>query len=220
MRVLLAEDNNILGKSISRYLSRDGYAVDWFDNGDDAASALGNGVYDIAVLDVGLPGRSGLEVLHSMRSAGLDIPVLMLTARDALSDRIAGLDHGADDYVCKPCDLEELSARMRALLRRGNKLSAPVLRLGALELDLATHSATLAGEPLELSRRELSWLHVLIENAGKVVTRSRLENSLYSWNEEIDSNALEVHIHRLRKKLGPRFIKTIRGVGYIMVDPE
>lgn len=220
MRVLLAEDNNILGKSISRYLSRDGYAVDWFDNGDDAASALGNGVYDIAVLDVGLPGRSGLEVLHSMRSAGLDIPVLMLTARDALSDRIAGLDHGADDYVCKPCDLEELSARMRALLRRGNKLSAPVLRLGALELDLATHSATLAGEPLELSRRELSLLHVLIENAGKVVTRSRLENSLYSWNEEIDSNALEVHIHRLRKKLGPRFIKTIRGVGYIMVNPE
>jgi DNA-binding response OmpR family regulator len=220
MRVLLAEDNNILGKSISRYLSRDGYAVDWFDNGDDAASALGNGVYDVAVLDVGLPGRSGLEVLHSMRSAGLDIPVLMLTARDALSDRIAGLDHGADDYVCKPCDLEELSARMRALLRRGNKLSAPVLRLGALELDLATHSATLAGEPLELSRRELSLLHVLIENAGKVVTRSRLENSLYSWNEEIDSNALEVHIHRLRKKLGPRFIKTIRGVGYIMVNPE
>ena len=220
MRVLLAEDNNILGKSISRYLSRDGYAVDWFDNGDDAASALGNGVYDIAVLDVGLPGRSGLEVLHSMRSAGLDMPVLMLTARDALSDRIAGLDHGADDYVCKPCDLEELSARMRALLRRGNKLSAPVLRLGALELDLATHSATLAGEPLELSRRELSLLHVLIENAGKVVTRSRLENSLYSWNEEIDSNALEVHIHRLRKKLGPRFIKTIRGVGYIMVNPE
>ena len=220
MRVLLAEDDNILGDSISRYLRRDGYAVDWFDNGDDAASALGNDVYDIAVLDVGLPGRSGLDVLHSMRIAGLDIPVLMLTARDALSDRIAGLDRGADDYVCKPFDLEELSARMRALLRRGNKLSAPVLRLGALKLDPATHSATLAGEPLELSRRELSLLHVLMENAGKVVTRSRLENSLYSWNEEIESNALEVHIHRLRKKLGPRFIKTIRGVGYIMVNPE
>lgn len=216
MRLLLVEDDKQLGKGIHAGLKQAGYAVDWVMDGDAADAAVSHESYDLMVLDLGLPRRSGLDVLDSVRNSGKDLPVLILTARDAIADRVSGLDRGADDYMIKPFDLDELNARIRALLRRKGGRSAPVIRHGDIQMDPAAHSVTKDGKPIEVPPREFAILQSLLENAGRVMSRTRLEESLYSWKDEIDSNAVEVHIHHLRKKLGAELIRTIRGVGYIV----
>lgn len=216
MRILLAEDDPQLGDGLTVGLRQDGYAVDWVKDGMAADHALASESFDLLVLDLGLPRLSGMEVLARLRGRGQALPVLILTARDATGDKIAGLDGGADDYVVKPVDLDELGARVRALARRTAGRAQPVLRLGDLELDPAARQASLAGQPIELSLREFSLLQALMENSGRVMTRAQLEGSLYGWRDEPDSNALEVHIHHLRKKVGAERIRTLRGVGYMM----
>jgi two-component system OmpR family response regulator/two-component system response regulator QseB len=219
MRLLLAEDDPQLGDGLTVGLRQEGYAVDWVKDGIAADLALQNETYDVLVLDLGLPRLSGMEVLVRLRGRGQTLPVLILTARDATGDKIAGLDGGADDYLVKPVDLDELAARVRALSRRSAGRANPELKLGELVLDPAAHQVRLAGVPVELSTREFSLLQVLMQNAGRVLTRAQLESSLYGWRDEPDSNALEVHIHHLRKKLGAECIKTLRGVGYTMPKP-
>ncbi|MEW6163554.1 MAG: response regulator [Pseudomonadota bacterium] len=219
MRLLIAEDDPQLGDGLTVGLRQDGYAVDWVKDGVAADLALNNESYGLLVLDLGLPRLAGMEVLARLRARGQTLPVLILTARDATGDKIAGLDGGADDYLVKPVGLEELAARVRALARRAAGRAMPVLRHGDLELDPAAHQVTRAGAPVELSAREFSLLRVLVENAGRVMTRAQLEASLYGWRDEPDSNALEVHIHHLRKKLGADFIRTLRGVGYTVARP-
>lgn len=214
MRLLLVEDDKLLGEGIYAGLSQEGYAVDWVRDGETAESACLNEDYDCMVLDIGLPRQSGLEVLDHVRSRGNDTPVLMLTARDTVPDRIAGLDHGADDYMIKPFDLDELNARVRAVVRRRSGRSNPVMVSGDIELDPGAHSVKKAGEQVDLSPKGFAILQTLLENKGRVMSRTRLEESLYSWKDEIESNAVEVHIHHLRKKLGSELIRTIRGVGY------
>ncbi len=216
MRILLAEDDPHLGDGLTVGLRQEGYAVDWVKDGTAADLALASEDFDLLVLDLGLPRLSGLDVLARLRARGQALPVLILTARDATGDKIAGLDGGADDYVVKPVDLDELAARVRALARRTAGRAQPVLRIGDLELDPAARQAHLAGTPIELSLREFSLLQALMENSGRVMTRAQLEGSLYGWRDEPDSNALEVHIHHLRKKVGAERIKTLRGVGYMM----
>ncbi|MCX8086559.1 MAG: response regulator [Rhodocyclaceae bacterium] len=216
MRILLAEDDPQLGDGLMVGLRQAGYAVDWVKDGVAAELALQSEPYDLLVLDLGLPRKEGLAVLAALRARGQALPVLILTARDAVSDKVEGLDAGADDYLVKPVDLEELAARVRALLRRAAGRAAPLLSVGELVLDPAAHRVTLAGEPIELSAREFALLQTLMEHAGRVLTRAQLEASLYGWQEEPESNALEVHIHHLRKKLGAERIKTLRGVGYTM----
>ena len=214
MRLLLVEDDKLLGNGIYTGLRQEGYAVDWVRDGEAAETACLNEEYDCMVLDIGLPRRSGLEVLEHVRAKGNDTPVLMLTARDTINDRITGLDHGADDYMVKPFDLDELHARVRAVMRRRTGRSSPVLVHGDIELDPSAHTVKKAGELVDLSPKGFAILHSLMENKGRVMSRSRLEESLYSWKDEIESNAVEVHIHHLRKKLGNELIRTIRGVGY------
>ena len=216
MRLLLVEDDKLLGKGIHTGLRQAGYAVDWVMDGDAADAAVSHELYDLMILDLGLPRRSGLDVLDNVRGSGKDLPVLILTARDSVNDKIIGLDRGADDYMIKPFDLDELGARIRALLRRQGGRRSPLLTNGDIELDPAAHSVTKAGTVVEVPPREFAILHTLLDNAGRVMSRSRLEESLYSWKDEIDSNAVEVHIHHLRKKLGADLIRTIRGVGYIV----
>lgn len=216
MRILLAEDDPQLGDGLTVGLRQEGYAVDWVKDGTAADLALASEDFDLLVLDLGLPRLSGMEVLARLRGRGQALPVLILTARDATGDKIAGLDGGADDYLVKPIDLDELAARVRALARRTGGRSAPLLQLGDLVLDPAARQASLAGAPIELSLREFSLLQTLMENSGRVMTRAQLEGSLYGWRDEPDSNALEVHIHHLRKKVGAERIKTLRGVGYMM----
>jgi two-component system OmpR family response regulator/two-component system response regulator QseB len=216
MRLLLAEDDPQLGDGLTVGLRQDGHAVDWVKDGMAADLALKTESYDLLVLDIGLPRLSGMEVLARLRGRGQTLPVLILTARDATGDKIAGLDSGADDYLVKPVDLDELAARVRALGRRAAGRAVPLLCHGDLVLDPAAHLVTLAGAPVELSAREYSLLQALIENAGRVMTRAQLESALYGWRDEPDSNALEVHIHHLRKKLGASLIKTLRGVGYMV----
>ena len=216
MRLLLVEDDKLLGKGIHTGLRQAGYAVDWVMDGDAADAAVAHEPYDLMILDLGLPRRSGLDVLEHVRGSGKDLPVLILTARDSVNDKIIGLDRGADDYMIKPFDLDELGARSRALLRRQGGRRSPLLTHGDIELDPAAHSVTKAGTIVEVPPREFAILHTLLDNAGRVMSRSRLEESLYSWKDEIDSNAVEVHIHHLRKKLGADLIRTIRGVGYIV----
>ena len=216
MRLLLVEDNESIGKGLYSGLSQAGYAVDWVKDGDTAVSALKNEDYDIAVLDLGLPRRSGLEVLADIREGGKELPVLILTARDTVNDRILGLDHGADDYMIKPFDLDELYARLRALIRRSGGRANPVLNHKDILLDPASHTVTKAGARVDLPPRAFEVLHTLMENQGRVMSRNRLEEAMYSWKDEIESNAVEVHIHHIRKKLGNDLIRTIRGVGYIM----
>ena len=218
MRLLLVEDDPLLGDGIRAGLGQDDYTVDWFKDGRSAEAALKSEHYDLMVLDLGLPDKSGLEVLKTLRAAGNDLPVLILTARDAVSDRVAGLDGGADDYMVKPFDLDELSARLRALQRRHSGRARSEISHGDILLDPAAHSVTLAGRNVDISPREYAVLHMLLENEGKVMSRSRLEDGLYSWDGEVESNAIEVYIHHLRKKLGSALIRTIRGVGYI-IDP-
>jgi len=216
MRLLLVEDNQNLGKGIHAGLNQAGYAVDWVKDGETAQSVLNSEEYDIAVIDIGLPGKSGLEVLEGLRNKGDNLPVLILTARDTINDRVMGLDSSADDYMVKPFDLDELNARIRALLRRCVGRSAPIIRHGSVEMDPAAHTIKKAGEIVELSNRAYAILQTLLENAGRVMSRSRLEQSLYSWKDDIESNVVEVHIHYIRKKLGNDLIRTIRGVGYII----
>lgn len=219
MRLLIAEDDPQLGDGLTVGLRQDGYAVDWVKDGVAADLALKTETYDLLVLDLGLPRLDGMGVLAHLRERGQALPVLILTARDATGDKIAGLDAGADDYVVKPVSLDELAARVRALARRAAGRAQPLLRHGDLVLDPAAREVTLAGAPVELSTREFSLLQMLLENAGRVMTRAQLEASLYGWRDEPDSNALEVHIHHLRKKLGAERIKTLRGIGYTLPKP-
>jgi two-component system OmpR family response regulator/two-component system response regulator QseB len=214
MRILLVEDDPELGDGLTVGLRQAGFAVDWLRDGNSADQALQSESFDLVVLDLGLPRLSGMDVLIRARSRGLSTPILILTARDATGDKVSGLDAGADDYLVKPIDLDELSARIRALTRRSAGRAAPLLTHGELAVDLAAHRVTLAGDEIELSSREYSLLQMLLENAGRVLTRTQLEQSVYGWRDEPDSNALEVHIHHLRKKLGGDLIRTLRGVGY------
>jgi DNA-binding response OmpR family regulator len=216
MRVLVVEDDNLLGDALQAGLKQAGYAVDWLRDGLSADQALSTEPYVAAVLDLGLPRAGGLEVLRRLRQRGSALPVLILTARDTVEDRITGLDGGADDYLVKPFDMGELSARLRALIRRGNGQPAPSLAVGEVELDPAAHSVRYQGCLVDLSAREFAVLQALMLSTGKVLSRTQLEEQLYAWGEEIESNAIEVHIHHLRRKLYPALIETIRGVGYMV----
>jgi two-component system response regulator QseB len=216
MRLLLVEDDAMIGESVRTGLRRDGFTVDWVQDGRAAELALGNGVYDTLLLDLGLPRKEGLEVLKALRRNGNRIPVLVLTARDSVADRVKGLDAGADDYLVKPFDLDELSARIRALLRRQAGRAEPVIRFGELALNPGTREVTLNGRSLALSAREFALLEAFLERPGAVLSREQLEEKLYGWDEEVESNTVEVYIHSLRKKLGQEFIKNIRGVGYMV----
>lgn len=214
MRLLVVEDDPMIGASVQEGLRQDGFTVDWVRDGQAAELAIGNGVYDLVLLDLGLPRKGGLEVLRALRGHGNDVPVLIVTARDAVAHRIEGLDSGADDYLVKPFDLDELAARIRALLRRRAGRSEPLIRHGQLALNPATREATLGGKPLALSAREFALLEALLDRPGAILSRAQLEERIYGWGEEIESNAVEVYIHSLRKKLGADFIKNVRGVGY------
>ncbi len=217
MRILLVEDDKALGEGIRMALKPEGYTVDWLQDGQSALHALEHESFELAILDLGLPRMDGLEVLKRLRAGGHATPVLVLTARDATSDRIAGLDAGADDYLIKPFDADELKARMRALLRRSFNRPQPALQHGDITLDPASQQVTFRDQGVVLQRKEFLLLHQLLAQPGRVLTRDKLLQVLYGWNEEIESNALEVHIHHLRKKLYPELIRTVRGVGY-MVD--
>jgi two-component system response regulator QseB len=216
MRILLVEDDPLLGNGVEAGLRQAGFAVDWAKDGREAQLALATTEYELVVLDLGLPRLSGLELLRQWRGKGNDLPVLILTARDTVKDRVAGLDAGADDYLVKPFDLTELTARVRALLRRAHGRSVPVIQYGDLQVDPATQRVERGGEQIQLSARESAILVDLLEHRGMALSRARLEEGLYGWNEEVESNAVEVHIHNLRKKLGDDLIKTIRGVGYLI----
>lgn len=216
MRLLLVEDDSMIGSSVRQGLQQEGFTIDWVRDARAAELAATNDVYDVLLLDLGLPGKDGLEVLRTLRHRGNRMPVLILTARDAVADRVMGLDAGADDYLVKPFDLDELAARVRALMRRQWGRAEPVIQVGALTLNPATHEALLRGKPVVLSAREFALLQAFVERPGAVLSREHLEEKLYGWGEEVESNAIEVHIHSLRKKLGQDFIKNIRGVGYMV----
>jgi two-component system response regulator QseB len=216
VRLLLVEDDAMIGASVQEGLRQEGFAADWVRDGAAAEIALAGETYDLMVLDLGLPKKSGLEVLQGLRRKDNSLPVLVLTARDSVSDRVAGLDAGADDYLVKPFDLDELAARVRALLRRRSGRADPVLRHGALALNPATLEATLDGAPLSLSPREFAVIRMLLDRPGAILSRAQIEERLYGWGEEVESNAVEVHIHALRRKLGADFIKTVRGAGYMV----
>lgn len=219
MRILVVEDDALLGDAIQAGLKQSGYAVDWMRDGVSADQALGTESYAAVVLDLGLPRLSGMEVLRRLRSRSKPIPVLILTAKDTVDDRISGLDAGADDYLLKPFDMGELAARLRALIRRASGKTELVLQVAGVKLDPAAHRVLYRDQPVELSPKEFAVLHALMLNAGKVLSRAQLEEQLYAWGEEIESNAVEVHIHHLRRKLSSELIETIRGVGYlIMID--
>jgi DNA-binding response OmpR family regulator len=215
MRLLLVEDDTLLGDGIRAGLNQDGYLVDWVKDGDAAEHALQSEKFDLVILDINLPKRSGLQVLADLRARADNTPVLILTARDTTAERVSGLDSGADDYLVKPFDLDELSARLRALLRRSSGRSVSNIVSGDLVLDPLSRDVSKDGVLLTLSHREFALLHIFMENIGKVMSRARLEEALYGWSGEPDSNALEVHIHHLRKKVGNDRIRTARGVGYV-----
>ena len=214
MRILLVEDDRLLGDGVQAGLTGSGFTVDWVRDGDAALAALAAESFAAVLLDLGLPKRDGLSVLSSLRSAGNPVPVL--TARDQVSDKIRGLDLGADDYVIKPFDLDELAARLRALVRRSQGRADACLRYGELVLDPAGRTVKLKGEPVILTGKEFDLLRMLLDAAGRVLTRRVLEEQLYAWGEAVESNALEVHIHHLRRKLGSELIRTVRGVGYLV----
>ena len=216
MRILVVEDDALLGDALQVGLKQAGYAVDWTQDGVQADLALCHEDYAAVVLDLGLPQLSGLAVLQRLRQRQSSLPVLILTARDTVEDRIRGLDQGADDYLVKPFDRGELEARLRALIRRAGGHANPVLQVGGVELDPAAHSVVYEAKPVELSGREFTVLQALMLNAGRVLSRAQLEDKLYAWGQEVESNAVEVHIHHLRRKLYPGLIETIRGVGYLI----
>ena len=214
MRLLLLEDDPMIGEAIRAGLKRDGFAVDWVRAADAAEHALASEPFELLLLDLGLPGGNGLELLKALRGRGSALPVLIITARDAVADRVAGLDAGADDYLVKPFDLDELAARIRALLRRKSGRGEPRLEHLGVALEPATHRVTRDGVEVALAPREFALLELLLERPGAILSRSQLEERLYGWGEEIESNAVEVYIHGLRRKLGAQFIRTVRGVGY------
>lgn len=216
MRILLVEDDALLGDALQAGLRQGGFAVDWLRDGSAADAALRVEHFAAVVLDLGLPRLAGFEVLRKLRSRDDRTPVLILTARDAVDDRVKGLDAGADDYVVKPIAIAELAARLRALVRRAQGGAGAVLRVGELEIDPAARSVSLAGAPVDLQPREFAVLLELTLNAGRVLTRAQLESRLYEWGDALESNAIEVHVHHLRRKLTPSLIRTIRGVGYIV----
>ncbi|MFZ4288165.1 winged helix-turn-helix domain-containing protein [Variovorax sp. HJSM1_2] len=217
MRILLAEDDTLLGDGLRAGLQQCGFAVDWVFDGKAAEQALVTGPYAAVVLDLSLPGKDGLLVLASIRKADVKIPVLILTARDEVNDRVRGLDLGADDYVVKPVDILELAARLRALIRRSHGQPQECLAVQDIVLDPAARSVHKAGEQVTLSAREFDLLHTLMLNTGRVLSREQLEQKLYSWGQEVESNAIEVHVHWLRRKLGNTLIQTVRGVGYVLM---
>ena len=214
MRVLVVEDDPMIGEGVRAALRQDAFAVDWTRDGKSADLGLQNERYDIVLLDLGLPGRDGIEVLRAMRARKDRTPVLILTARDAVQERVRGLDAGADDYLVKPFDLSELTARMRSLMRRSSGRAEPVIEHLGLALNPATREVALRGKPVSLSAREFAVLHALLERPGAVLSRGQLEERLYGWGEEVESNAVEVYVHGLRRKLGAEVIRTVRGVGY------
>lgn len=216
MRILLVEDDALLGDALQAGLRQAGFAVDWLRDGSAADAALRVENFAAVVLDLGLPKLAGFEVLRKLRSRDDRTPVLILTARDAVDDRVKGLDTGADDYVVKPIAIAELAARLRALVRRSQGGAGGALRVGELEIDPAARSVNLAGVPVELQPREFAVLLELVLNAGRVLTRTQLESRLYEWGDALESNAIEVHVHHLRRKLAPSLIRTVRGVGYMV----
>ncbi|OYT99041.1 MAG: DNA-binding response regulator [Burkholderiales bacterium PBB1] len=217
MRILLAEDDPLLGEGLQAGLRQLGFLVDWVRDGAAAERELRTDCYAAAVLDLGLPRMDGMDVLAALRRSGNALPVLVLTARDGLPDRISGLDVGADDYVVKPVDLHELAARLRALIRRSHGRPQEILTAQDVRLDPAARSVEQAGKAVLLSGREFDLLQALLLNAGRVLSREQLEKRVYGWGQEVDSNAVEVHIHHLRRKLGSTLIQTVRGVGYMLL---
>lgn len=214
MRILLVEDDALLASGLQSALGRASHTVEHVDDGRRAVLALDNSQFDLVILDLGLPRLDGTEVLRLIRGKGNDVPVLILSARDASKDRILGLDLGADDYLTKPFELDELLARVRALERRRSGLAVNQLRLGELELDLASLALTWQGKPVSLQRREFMLIKKLAENPQQVFSRAQLEESLYGWGEAVESNTIDVHVHNLRKKISPKIIRTVHGVGY------
>jgi two-component system OmpR family response regulator/two-component system response regulator QseB len=216
MRILLVEDDALLGDGLRNGLRALGFQVDWVRDGLAAERELRAETYAAAVLDLGLPLKDGMAVLASVRAQGVTTPILVLTARDAVPERIRGLDTGADDYIVKPIDLHELAARLRAMVRRAHGQPREVLACGNIALDPAQRTVTMAGEDVTLAMREFDLLHALMLNPGRVMSREQIEQHLYSWGTEVESNAIEVHIHHLRRKLGAGVIETVRGVGYAL----
>jgi two-component system response regulator QseB len=216
MRLLLVEDDSMIGEAARQGLRQEGHTVDWVRDGREAEAAVAAAPYDAVLLDLGLPRRDGLAILKTWRARGVAVPVLIITARDAVSDRVAGLDAGADDYLVKPFDLDELSARVRAVARRRSGRAESVVRIGELEIDSATRQVRWKGADVSLSPREYALLEALANRPGAFLTRAQLEERLYGWDEEIASNAVEVHIHALRRKLDPELIRNVRGMGYTL----
>ncbi len=216
MRLLLVEDDEILGEGLVEGLKMEGYAVDWLTNGKLADEALKVNSYELVVLDLNLPDMEGLDILKALRARKDETPVMVLTAKDTVPDRVRGLDSGADDFVIKPFELDEVCARLRALARRNEGRSAPTIEYKGIVLDPASHQVTWNDEKVDLSQKEFEILSFLMSNIGRVISRARLEESLYSWDSDVESNTVEVHIHHLRKKLEPSIIRTVRGVGYII----
>lgn len=215
MRLLLVEDDEALGDAVKTGLTQFGYVVDWLKDGEIAKNILKSELFELIILDLGLPKLSGLKLLQNIRQEGNTTPIIILTARDSVDDRIKGLDSGADDYITKPFDLNELSARIRALTRRSQGRADAEIHYKNIMLDPASHSVTIDNNLINIPRREFALLLKLLENNGQVVTREQLMQSIYSWDDDVDSNTLEVHIHNLRKKLNATFIRTIRGIGYM-----
>ncbi|KAJ9431240.1 two-component system, OmpR family, response regulator QseB [Candidatus Pantoea symbiotica] len=220
MRILLIEDDTLIGDGLKVGLTKLGFSVDWFVSGEAGFQALAAAPWDAVVLDLSLPERDGLDILRQWRQQGQDVPVLILTARDALDQRVQGLQLGADDYLCKPFALTEVAARLQALIRRRHGQLQPELKHGKVVMAPGSHSVLCDGEAVSLKSRELALLELFLRNPGRVLTRSQLEEKLYSWDEDVSSNAVEVHIHHLRKKLGSQFIRTVHGVGYTLGAAE
>jgi DNA-binding response OmpR family regulator len=216
MRLLLVEDDSMIGTAAQQGLRHEGYTVDWVRDGREAEAAAGASEYDVVLLDLGLPRKDGLAVLKGWRAHGMTVPVVIITARDAVSDRVAGLDAGADDYLVKPFDLDELSARVRAVMRRRSGRADSVMKRGSLEIDSAAKRVRWKGHEVSLSAREYALLEALADRPGAYLSRAQLEERLYGWDEEIASNAVEVHIHGLRRKLDPDLIRNVRGLGYTL----
>jgi DNA-binding response OmpR family regulator len=220
MRILLVEDDEMIGDSVRASLQREGYAVDWARTGRTADAALAAGHFDLVLLDLGLPGKSGLDILRGLRLKKKNMPVIVVTARDAVEDRVQGLDAGADDYIVKPYKFDELAARIRSALRRSSGRAEPDIEIRGVTLSPASRQITRDGKPVVLSAREYAIVEALMLRPGAILSRAQLEERMYGWGEEVESNAVEVHIHGIRRKLGSDFIRNVRGVGYFIPKPD